>query len=91
MLIAVVEVLDQFERVDEIESVNDDQKSMKEFENSRFVNDYSTNVIKFYRIENWKRELEFLNDLLSNYTYSSNDIYSWMEENENNLVSIERS
>lgn len=91
MLIAVVEVLDQFERVDEIESVNDDQKSMKEFENSRSVNDYSTNVIKFYRIENWKRELEFLNDLLSNYTYSSNDIYSWMEENENNLVSIERS
>lgn len=91
MLIAVVEVLDQFERVDEIESVNDEQKSMKEFENSRSINDYSTNVIKFYRIENWKRELEFLNDLLSNYTYSSNDIYSWMEENENNLVSIERS
>lgn len=91
MLIAVVEVLDQFERVDEISSVNDDQKSMKEFENSRSVNDYSTNVIKFYRIDNWKRELEFLNDLLSNYTYSSNDIYSWMEENENNLVSIERS
>lgn len=91
MLIAVVEVLDQFERVDEIESVNDDKKSMKEFENSRSVNVFSTNVIKFYRIDNWKRELDFLNELLSNYTYSSNEIYSWMEENENNLVSIERS
>lgn len=86
MLIAFVEAQDQFDNVIDISLINEDEESIKAYKNANPSSYSSTNTFKFYKVENFNDEFEFLKTMFENYLYSSNTIYEWMDENESNLI-----
>lgn len=83
-LIVLVEMNDQFSGITDVLLINNNEIEIKNIK-AEYDNNFYSFEVKIFKSENLREDFKYLKLMLS-LASAQDDLYEWMEENENNQV-----
>jgi len=83
-LIVLVEMHDQFSGITDVLLINNNEVEIKNIK-AEYDNNFYSFEVKIFKSENLREDFKYLKLMLS-LASAQDDLYEWMEENENNQV-----